>query len=270
MDVPSAPRPVLLACHGWTDSGEVFGPVAQALDGHWTVIAPDAPGHGDSPWTPAPVYCVPDHVTGLAAVVDALPHVDRHRAPVVAYGHSLGALSAARLAAARSGVVAHLILEDPARTTPRRAPSVPLMRTWLRDLQATDHAGRVGYLVREHPDWPADEHGPWARSKAEADPRPLDGPVDWGPSLPVLLAEVGCPVTILRGEPARGGLVSRAGAARCAAVCAGGADVIELGTGHNPRREARAEVLAVLRAVLERCGAGTGAGQTRARVNRDR
>jgi pimeloyl-ACP methyl ester carboxylesterase len=250
VDGATARRPVLVACHGWTDSGEVFGPVAQALGRHWTVIAADAPGHGDTPWTSAPEYAVPDHVAGLVAVVDALPQVDRHRAPVVAYGHSMGALTATRLAAARPDVVVHLVLEDPARTTPRRSPSVPVMRAWLRGLQATDHAGRVGYLLREHPDWPADERDPWARSKAQADPRPLDGPVDWGESVPVLLAEVGCPVTILRGEPSRGGLVSRTGAARCAAVCAGGAEVVELDTGHNPRREARAEVMAVLARVL--------------------
>jgi lipase len=245
---------VLLACHGWTDSAEVFGPLATALRRRWTVVAPDAPGHGATPWIPGPQYRVPDHLTGAAAVLDALPQVNGRRAPVVAFGHSMGALTAARLAAARPEAVTRLVLEEPARTTPRRAPSTPAMRAWLRRLQRTDQAGRLQYLRREHPDWPDDEQEPWVRSKAETDAAHLEALVDWGESLVVLLSEVTCPVTLVRGEPGRGGLVSRTAAARCAAACTGGAEVVALAAGHNPRREVRASFVTALAAVLARHG----------------
>jgi pimeloyl-ACP methyl ester carboxylesterase len=218
------------------------------------VVALDAPGHGGTPWTHGPVYSVPEHVADAVAVLDALPQVNRRRAPVVAFGHSMGALTAARLAAARPAAVVRLVLEEPARTTPRRAPSTLVMQAWLRRLRETDHAGRLDYLRREHRDWPADEHEPWARSKEEVDPNQLEAKVDWGESLVVLLSEVACPVTLVRGEPARGGLVSRTAALRCATVCAGGAEVIKLVAGHNPRREARPPFVAALADVLGRHG----------------
>jgi lipase len=249
-----ARRPVLLACHGWTDSGEVFGPLAQALGRRWTVVAPDAPAHGGTVWQRAAKYSVPTHVDAVTAVLDKLPEVNRRRAPVVAFGHSLGALTAARLAAARRDAVVHLVLEEPARTTLRRVPSVPVMRTWLRQLSETDHAGRLEYLRREHPDWPADEHEPWVRAKEEVDPAHLRARFDWGESLVVLLSEVSCPVTLVHGSPARGGLVSRPAAARCASVCSAGAEVVELPAGHNPRREARAPFVDTLADALTRYG----------------
>ncbi len=247
-----ARRPVLFGCHGWTDSGEVFGPLAEALGRRWTVVAPDAPGHGGTPWPPAPRLVIADHAPGALAVLDRLPELHGRRSSVVLHGHSMGALTAARLAAARPGIVRHLVLEDPARSTPRRSPSSPQMRVWLRRLQRSDHADRVAQLKESNPDWPPDESGAWARSKIETDARQLDVPADWGEPLMALLSDVACPVTIIRGDPGRGGHVSATAARRCAAACPGGAEVIALPAGHNPRREARTQFVAALAAVLGR------------------
>ena len=286
----TAPGPVLLACHGWTDSGEVFGPLATALDRRWTVVAPDAPGHGGTPLRPGP-YVVADHVTSALAVLDALPEVAGSRparsapaardgAPEVAgsrrarsapavrdgppevagsrrargavlLGHSMGALTAARLAAARPGLVRALVLEDPARTTLRRPRSAARMRTWLLGLRAGDHLSRVSWAAANHPDWPADELDPWAHSKVEVDLAQLDGPVDWGEPLPALLTDVRVPVLIVHGDVRRGGIVSATAAGRCAAACPAGAAVFALPVGHCPRREARRAFVAALSAVLD-------------------
>src|SRR3954454_16530414 len=61
--------PVLLAFHGCTDSGEVFGPLAQALGRGWTVVAPDAPGHGGTPWRGGRRYVMDDQVPAGVAVL---------------------------------------------------------------------------------------------------------------------------------------------------------------------------------------------------------
>jgi pimeloyl-ACP methyl ester carboxylesterase len=245
---------VLLAFHGWTDSGEVFAPLVGALGGRWSVVAPDAPGHGGTPLRNGR-FVIADHATSALAALDALPALIGGAAGsggVVAYGHSMGALTAARVAAARPGLVRGLVLEEPARTTLRPAQSSTGMRTWVRGLRSGDHASRVAWARVNHPDWPEAEFGPWARSKAMVDLDHLDAPADWGEPLPALLSEVHCPVLIIRGEPGRGGIVSRTGAARCAAACPGGAEVLALDAGHSPRREAPKQFYAALRRALSR------------------
>jgi pimeloyl-ACP methyl ester carboxylesterase len=66
------------------------------------------------------------------------------------------------------------------------------------------------------------------------------------------LADVRQPVLLVRGDPARGGTVSAAGAARAAAACRAGCEVLALDAGHGVRRDARAGFVAALAAVLGR------------------
>jgi pimeloyl-ACP methyl ester carboxylesterase len=243
------PGPVLLACHGWTDSGEVFGPLAEALGRRWTVVAPDAPAHGGTPMRRG-AFRIAGHATSALSVLDALPRVAGRVSTVVLLGHSMGALTASRLAAARPELVSALVLEDPARTTPRRIPSAVLTRRSLRGLTSGDHTYRMDWARVNHPQWPDDELGPWARSKAAVDAAHLETEVDWGEPLFSLLADVPAPVLLIRGEPARGGIVSRTGAQRCAAACPGGSEILVLPAGHCPRREARPAFVQVLSTVL--------------------
>jgi pimeloyl-ACP methyl ester carboxylesterase len=243
-------RPVLLAFHGWTDAGEVFGPLAEALGRRWTVIAPDAPGHGGTPWPAAPEFRLDDQIVTGVAVLDALPSVGGRRSPVVALGHSMGAIPAVGVAAARPRSVRHVVLEDPVRATRHAAPSQARRRRRVRTLQELDEAGRVDLAGAEHPDWPEDELLPWARAKAEVDLAHLRVPAEWGEPLAARLAGVRCPVTVVRGVLARGGLVSAAAGRAVAAACRGGCDVVALDAGHNVRREASAPFVATVAAVL--------------------
>lgn len=254
---PPASAPLLLACHGWTDSAEVFAPLARGLRRRWTVVAPDAPAHGGTPLRSGD-YVIADHAVSALAVVDALPRVAGQARPVVAFGHSMGALTATRVAAARPDLVSALVLEDPARTTMRRANSTARMRTWLTGLRSGDDHSRMAWARANHPDWPREELGPWARSKAAVDLEHLDRRLDWGEPLPALLADVRCPVTIIRGDPARGGIVSMTAARRCAAACSGGAQVLAMEVGHCPRREAPRAFVTALAAVLTGAAATAG------------
>ena len=245
-------RPILLCHHGWASTGEVFGPLATALGRRWTVVAPDAPGHGGTPWTPAPRYRVADHAATALAVLDRLPKVAGRRADVVVHGHSLGALTAARVAAARPDVVVHLVLEDPARASLRRVPTAASMRAGTAALQALDDDALLATGRAGAPTWPDDEFGPWARSKREVSLAALSVPADWGEPLVELLADVRAPVTLVHGQVSRGGVVSAIAARRCAAACRGGCEIVALDCGHNPRREAREPFIAVLASVLGR------------------
>jgi lipase len=244
--------PVLLAFHGWTDGADVFGPLANALGRRWTVVAPDAPGHGGTAWRPSPAYRLDDQIDVGVAVLDALPRLRERHSPVITLGHGIGAIAAAGVAAARPRAVRHVVLEDPVRANLRAARRQTGRRCRLRALQALDLDQRMALARTEHPDWPSDELGPWAETKDEVDVAHLRVPADWGQTLAARLAGVRCPVTLARGAPARGGLVSAASARRVAAACRGGCEVVALDAGHDVRREARAPFVATLASVLAR------------------
>ncbi|HEY6793733.1 MAG TPA: alpha/beta fold hydrolase [Kineosporiaceae bacterium] len=245
-------RPVLLCLHAATDSGEAFGPLAAALGRRWTVVAPDAPGHGGTLWPPGPHHRIADHALTALAVLDRLPSMAGRRAPVVLLGHAMGALTAARLAAARPRVVTHLMLEEPARAGSGRPPTAAALRAEIARRQALGHDGLLAEIRAEAPGWPPDEQQAWARSSGEASLDAFRVRVDWGEPLVALLADVQAPVTLVHGARARGGTVPGSAARRCAAACRSGCEIVPLDCGPQPRREAREPFIAVLASVLGR------------------
>jgi len=76
--------PALLLLHGIANSSETWEPVAPRLCEHFTVVAPDLLGHGESA-TPRGDYSLGAHAAGARDVLTAL---GIERATVV--GHSLG------------------------------------------------------------------------------------------------------------------------------------------------------------------------------------
>jgi pimeloyl-ACP methyl ester carboxylesterase len=76
--------PVLLLLHGITNSSQTWEHVAPLLSEHFTVLAPDLLGHGESA-TPRGDYSLGAHASGVRDVLTALGH---ERVTVV--GHSLG------------------------------------------------------------------------------------------------------------------------------------------------------------------------------------
>jgi pimeloyl-ACP methyl ester carboxylesterase len=263
--VPGSPRPrparrrrgesgspVLLAFHGWTDGGAVFGPLAEALGRRWTVVAPDAPAHGGTAWRSTQAYLLDDQVDVGVAVLDALPRLRGRHSPVVTLGHSMGGIAATGVAAARPRAIRHVVLEDPVGFRARTGRWQHGRRRRVQALQALDLDARIALGRAEHPDWPSDELRAWAGAKEEVDVAHLCVRADWGEPLTARLADVRCPVTLVRGAPARGGLVSATSARRVAAACRSGCEVVALDAGHNLRREAGTPFVATLAAILAR------------------
>ncbi len=103
---PSSGPPLLLL-HGVSRSGRTFTPLLPALWPFWTVTLLDQRGHGGSRPAADGRYFVTDYVSDAIAVLR-----DLHE-PVVLYGHSLGAMVAAGVAAELPNRVRALVLEDP-------------------------------------------------------------------------------------------------------------------------------------------------------------
>lgn len=103
---PSA-GPPLVMFHGVLRCWQDFMPLIPSLGWRWQVLALDQRGHGKSEPT-ADKYHVRDYVRDAVQFVrDAVDE------PVVIYGHSLGAMVAAAVAARLPDKVRGIVLEDP-------------------------------------------------------------------------------------------------------------------------------------------------------------
>jgi pimeloyl-ACP methyl ester carboxylesterase len=78
------PKPQVVLCHGFSDSGMCWAPVAMQLQGQYDLIMPDARGHGLSD-QPETGYNLPMMASDLAHLIRSLD-LDR---PVLV-GHSMG------------------------------------------------------------------------------------------------------------------------------------------------------------------------------------
>ena len=90
---PSAAHPAVLLLHGTGASSHSWRGLAPLLAAHYTVIAPDLPGHA---YTARPIASSALGLPGMAAAVGALLKVMGVQ-PVAVVGHSAGAAIAARL-----------------------------------------------------------------------------------------------------------------------------------------------------------------------------
>ncbi len=103
---PLAGDPLILL-HGVSRSSRDFAPLFPALAARWQVYAIDQRGHGQS--SRAKSYLVRDYAADVVELLQARPSFS----PAVIYGHSLGALVAACVAAQCPDAVRAIILEDP-------------------------------------------------------------------------------------------------------------------------------------------------------------
>lgn len=98
--------PPLLCLHGVTRGWQSFLPLLPTLALRWQVYATDHRGHGKS-------GCAERYLT-IDYVADAVKFLrEEIKRPTVIYGHSLGAMVAAAVAAEAPDLVRAIILEDP-------------------------------------------------------------------------------------------------------------------------------------------------------------
>lgn len=246
-------RPVLVAFHGRTDSGEVFSVLAERLVRVCDVVAHDAPGHGLTPWPGTGPRGYEALVPAALATVDALADlVGRDPAGsgrrVVLLGHSMGVHAASRVAAARPDLVEHVVLEAPPTRPVLAAREVRWAVGGLQKLQAMSHQQRLEYM-RGEVDWTSErEFELWSRSKTQADPELVRALGSWRYPLLSVLRPIRCPITVLVGR-GRAPWWSRLPRLLAPPVTRS-VDVVEFDALHNLRREDPEHYFAVLESLM--------------------
>lgn len=247
---PGDALPVLLL-HGVTDSAETWDPVARVLAADRLVVGVDARGHGRTPLGEDP-FTIASLAADAAAV---LRHVVD--GPALVVGHSMGGLVATELTLTEPDLVAGLVLEDPAWdagavAAPDGVP--PFLAPFLLSFAGVDAETLEARSRATQQAFADDEHGPWARSKAQLDQRLVHVTHDWaGREWVEALADVRVPVTLVTGDTARGALVGPAHVERASALLGDRLTHVAVpGAGHSVRREGREAFLAGLDGALGR------------------
>lgn len=98
--------PAVVLLHGFAGRGFLWRDLAAVLPGNLRYLAPDLPGHGETPW-PQAQTSFEDVVGAIAALIGELD-----AAPARVLGYSLGGRLALALAADHPERVARLVLES--------------------------------------------------------------------------------------------------------------------------------------------------------------
>jgi len=256
--------PGLLLLHGVTRCGADWEPLFPTLAENWKVIALDQRGHGESPR--AESYLVTDYVADAVRIVR-----EEADAPLVIFGHSLGAMVAAAVAAELPERVRAIILEDPPFHTmgnridgaawqaqflgmqevARRGGCVEEMTAALAEIRLPSGDGgfrRLGDLRDE-------ASLAWsAQCLSRLDPEVL-APViagHWldGYDFPGVLSRVHCPTLLLQADPKAGGALTDADAEVVVAAISDCQRVRFPDCGHQLHRDRQEEVSRAMEAFL--------------------
>lgn len=260
---PNGP-PVLLL-HGVLRKWADFFPLLAPLSTRWQVHGLDFRGHGKTDRSNA--YRVVDYVDDAAAALRFVGH------PTVVYGHSLGAMVALAVAARHPAQVAALVLEDPPFATMGshigqtsflslfvgiqqalgQGGSVEALARRLAEIQVTNPVTRSSVRLGDVRDGASLRFS--ARCLMHVDPAVLEPIVDggWlqGYDLEGMLDQVACPVLLLQGELAAGGMLTDDDAQRLADGLADCTRVRFPKVGHLIHWQAKETLLAVVGNFLE-------------------
>ena len=237
--------------HGVTRCGADWEPLLPNISAHWKVIALDQRGHGTSPR--AGSYLVTDYIADVVRFVQ-----EETSAPVVLFGHSLGAMVAAVVAAELPDRVRGIILEDPPfhtmgnriagsawqaqftgmREAARKRGSVEEISDALADIRLPASGGgfkRLGDL-RDHASlaWSAQC---LSQLDAEVLTPVIEGRWLDGYDFPEALSRVRCPTLLLQADPSAGGALTDADAESLNFIISTCQQVRFPGCGHNLHRD---------------------------------
>ncbi len=216
-------RAVVL-CHGFTDQGRQYGPLARVLCDDYDVIMIDARYHGYSEaprWEEKPDSMSHD----LAGLIDALG-LDQP----VAGGHSMGAGYVFRAAALYPGMLRGIMLEDPGFRDDFGRPPLDRAAMVKRFHQMTFEEHRAEWQ-KDHPQWTDEMLDLMAQTKHLLSPECIRMQwvnVPWQETL----KQIHCPILLFTGDVALGALATPEAVAQAKEICPDLEHVHTPGVGH--------------------------------------
>lgn len=200
-------KPTLVMLHGLTDYGLCWGRVAYKFNLQFDTLLPDARGHGLSS-APETGYSV-EELAGDAAVI--IGHLKLE--PSVIIGHSLGAATAAALAANYPRLVRALVLVDPPyrqepQTREARSKVVDSLRAEINAMKMKSIEQLIAEGKEKHPDWEPEDVHHWAKARLMVQPQAAAAADLSDHNWRQVIAQIQCPTLLVTGDTARYAIVS--------------------------------------------------------------
>ncbi|MBN1876096.1 MAG: alpha/beta hydrolase [Anaerolineae bacterium] len=247
-------KPALVLCHGFSDNGLCWTPVARALENDYDVLMVDARGHGLSD-APETGYTTEDRVDDLAAFIKALA-LDK---PAV-LGHSMGGATASFAAAKYPDLIGKVLLEDPGwwdEDNPHQTMNEEERMAFLEEQKANliaqkakSRAALIAGCRANSPTWSDAELGPWAISKQQLSPNVLSVYGQARPPWREIARKIQCSALLITADVDKGGIVTPKMAQEAPEINPKIHVVHIEGAGHNVRREAFQAYMAAVKEFL--------------------
>lgn len=238
-------KPQVVLMHGFSDNGLCWTPVAQELEATYDLIMPDARGHGRTEGTVAG-FNTGQLAEDTAAFIQQLglekPYL---------FGHSMGAITAATVAANHPDLVRAAVLEDPPFVA--EAPISDQQRQTREEsarkslaFQKLPLEEKIAQGKAENPGWSEAEIIPWAESKGQYNPelmqnRGIIRPYPWQE----VVSRITVPTLLITADPARHAIVNAEMAELTAKLCPACQVVHIEGAGHCIHRDRFVETMQV-------------------------
>ena len=218
-------RPPVVLLHGFSDGGLGWLRLATDLGPAYDLVMLDAAGHGRSGGVE---HGFRDRAAGDALAAIEMLGLDR---PALV-GHSMGAGTASAVAVQASDRLRGVALEDPGWWDGDRPPTLgaapdatgsraplrsPAWVAWVKSVKAMSEAERHAHADAERPQYDAETRHNWIDIKSQFNLAVLDatpaGAMRTAPPWRDTVKAITCPVLLVTGDPARGGIVTPAVAA---------------------------------------------------------
>ena len=218
----AAGRPPVVFLHGFSDGGLTWLRLARDLGDGYDLVMLDAAGHGKSGGV--------EHGFRERAASDVLAAIERlelDRPALV--GHSMGAGTASAVAVQASDRLRGVSLEDPGwrdgdgpltlgadpNATGSRAPlRSPAWMEWVKSVKAMTPAERHAHADAERPQYDPETRHNWIDIKSQFNLAVVEAtPANVMRNAPPwrdTVKGITCPILLVTGDPARGGIVTSA------------------------------------------------------------